>query len=195
MDRRIVVLFPLVALTFVAGCGGSGSSKAVTSATQPAASSSATPSSSPTAPNASPSSSAPVPAAASSAPVPAATSSAPVPSATPLSWYASRYVAIVTPAHDAVTAFEAIRRPATDAQIKAGFAIVKSAVDACDTALLAVAWPGKAEVDVRSVVRDDATELADFEALNLTKASSDGTILKRDANLVRADLGLPPSDS
>jgi hypothetical protein len=112
-----------------------------------------------------------------------------------LSWYASRYLAIVTPAQQAVTTFEGIHRPATDAQIRAGFAIVKKAVDACDAALLAVSWPGRAQVDVRTVVRDDATELADFEALNLTKARSDASILKRDANLVRADLGLPPADS
>jgi len=104
-------------------------------------------------------------------------------------------VAIVTPAQQAVTTFEAMHRPATDAQIRAGFAIVKEAVDACDAALLAVTWPGRAQVDVRSVVRDDATELADLEALNLTKARSDAGTLKQDANLVRGDLGLPPADS
>ena len=182
MGGRIVVV-PVVALMFVAGCGGSGSSKAVTSATPTATSSSAVQSSPPAA--LSPPDSTP-------APGPSASSSAPSPSATPLSWYASRYLAIVTPAQQAVTTFEGIHRPATDAQIKAGFAIVKEAVDACDAALLGVAWPGKAEADVRSVVRDDATELADFEALNLTKARSDAGILERDANLVRADLGLPP---
>ena len=185
MRGRIVVV-PVVALVFVAGCGGAGSSKALTSATPTATSSSAVASSARAAVSASDSASA----LGSSA-----SSSAPGPSATPLSWYASRYVAIVTPALRAVTAFEGMHRPATDAQIKAGFAIVKEAVDACDVALLSVAWPGKAEVDVRSLVRDDATELADFEALNLTKASSDGSVLRRDANLVRADLGLPPAES
>jgi hypothetical protein len=194
MRGRIVVV-PVVALVFVAGCGGAGSSKAVTSATLTATSSSAVASSARTAVSASDSASALGSSASSSALGSSASSSAPGPSATPLSSYASRYLAIVTPALQAVTAFEGMHRPATDAQIKAGFAIVKEAVDACDVALLSVAWPGKAEVDVRSLVRDDATELADFEALNLTKASSDGSVLRRDANLVRADLGLPPAES
>jgi len=185
MSGRIAVL-PVVALMFVAGCGGSGSPKAVTSATPKATSFSATQLSPSGAASASDS---------TSAPGPSGSSSALGPSATPLSWYASRYLAIVTPAQQAVTTFEGIHRPATDAQIRAGFAIVKKAVDACDAALLAVSWPGRAQVDVRTVVRDDATELADFEALNLTKARSDASILKRDANLVRADLGLPPADS
>ncbi len=185
MGGRIVIV-PVVALMFVAGCGGSGSSKAVTSATPTATSSSAVQSSARAAVSAS---------GSISAPNPSASSSAPSPSATPLSWYASRYLAIVTPAQQAVTTFEGMHRPATDAQIKAGFAIVKKAVDACDAALLSVAWPGKAEIDVRNLVRDDETELADFEALNLTKASSDGSVLRRDANLVRADLGMPPSES
>ncbi len=120
-------------------------------------------------------------------------SSSPSPSATPLSWYASRFTAITDPALQAFITFENIHRPATDAQIKAGFAVVKKATDTCDMELLAVAWPGKAEADVQALVRDDETELADFEALDLTKARADGNTLRRDGNLVRADLGMPPA--
>lgn len=57
--------------------------------------------------------------------------------------------------------------------------------------LLQQEWPANAQADVHTVATAAELVSADIQAGNLSKLMSDGTVLKADTQVVRADLGLP----
>jgi|SRR5579871_805310 len=149
-------------------------------------------------------------AVASTAPI---ASSAPTTQATTttvgLQSYAQQYLAIVKPANDAeaaaIKALKALPDTATAAQVAAAFAPAAQAFEKCDNALLRAQWPPNVEGDVKAMVTTNGALIGDINALSAqtslsisawaTTFQSDGAKSSAAANVVRADLGLPPPPS
>jgi hypothetical protein len=77
-----------------------------------------------------------------------------------------------------------------------------SAITAADNALLRASWPANVVPDIKSMTVVDAALIADLEQVNNQTALSEGGYMNQlqadeskasaAANIVRADLGLPP---
>jgi predicted RNA-binding Zn ribbon-like protein len=118
------------------------------------------------------------------------------------------YLSIVKPANDAIDRFEAKAKSwddnATGEQAAKDAAPAVAAIREADNKLLRVAWPASTAADVKELVRAHGSMTGDLDGLEGVNALSAGawtTQLTQDAgkasaaaNIVRADLGLPPSD-
>jgi hypothetical protein len=139
--------------------------------------------------------------AASTTPAAATTTSAPN-----MDELAQTYLRIVKPANQAS---EALRKKAshwtdstTPAQAAKDAEPTIAAYRAADNALLRVDWPAATRWDVKELVRADSALIGDLEALEGLDAFSTGNWSSQfvqdaekvgaAANIVRADLGLPP---
>lgn len=136
--------------------------------------------------------------AASSTPPPATTPTT-VPASTraaattgqPLSWYAAQYTRISKPSTDAQAALQAVTdlsqaQPKADALIRA--------VQQVDAALLRASWPVKIRADIESLIRAQGPFLGDLADVvaNSDKLARDSGPANAAANILHADLGLPP---
>jgi hypothetical protein len=123
---------------------------------------------------------------------PAASPSA---SATPLSFYANQYLAIVKPGNDAFAVFNALPSSATDAEVGAAAAKVVPVEQSAEAALLRAQWPPNVAADIKALVTSYGPlfgDLSDLTASNVDQMNRDAGAANAAANIVRADLGLPP---
>lgn len=123
---------------------------------------------------------------------------------TPAVNYGQQYLAIVGPANAAGNAAVIPDNP-TGARLAQVFAPVIAAYQKADDALLRAQWPAGAQADIKAMVTADGAVIGDMNAAAgqnalsaaswETQLSSDGAKAKAAANVVRADLGLPPPAS
>ena len=126
----------------------------------------------------------------STAPVVATTALAakPTPTATPLSFYASQYLRIIAPLNAGLANLSNVANP-TQAQLDD----LASKIELADAALLRSSWPSaKAQGDIEALVRADGALIGDLRQNDGPNASRDAGTTTADAQIVRADLGLPP---
>jgi hypothetical protein len=143
------------------------------------------------------------PVASTAGPVAPASSAAPTTAAAD---YGSQYVAITAPANDALSMWRsAIRKlgsdssPSVIANVTATVAVV---LDGTNHELLRAHWPASAEADVKAVVWDEGALIGDLSAVGRqnwftaasweSHVSADAGKASAAADVVRADLGLPP---
>jgi hypothetical protein len=119
---------------------------------------------------------------------------------------AREYLRIVAPAnaaHDALIKKSKSNDSDTTAeQLASDLAPVIAAYEEADNALLRVNWPPSIEADVKALVAANGTLIGDLRAADIqdvlsssswaTQVSRDGGRSAAAANIVRADLGLPP---
>lgn len=111
----------------------------------------------------------------------------PKPSSTPLAWYGQQYIRIVTPFNAAIAALNTVSDP-TQAQLEN----VAMRTRAADTALIRATWPSaKVQSDVETLARAGGAMVGDLEQNNGTEFARDAETAAADAQIVRADLGLP----
>jgi hypothetical protein len=133
--------------------------------------------------------------AATSQAAPTSAPPSPIASSTPLSVYAAQYEALIKPANDAFAAVRALPSNTTDAAITAALAKTAPVIEAADAALLRVPWPPNVATDIRALVTADGPLLADLANLSpstIDEALRESGVANAAANIVRADLGLPP---
>lgn len=138
---------------------------------------------------------------ATRSPTPAATTSSVAASASPtvsLAAYAHQYETVIAAANTAIGKLNtvAVKPNATAATLQPTASRTASAIQAADNKLLRVAWPTvKIRDDVDAMVRTDATFIGDLDdvADNLQNMQRDAAAASGAANIVRADLGLPPT--
>jgi hypothetical protein len=120
---------------------------------------------------------------------------------------AQAYLAAVNPVNATLTVLAnkagAWTDQTTDAQAESDAQPAIAAMQGLQQKLLDTNWPTSAEQDVKTVVSDTASlsgDLQGLSSLNFLDESSwvstferDGTTLTTAANIVRRDLGLPPS--
>ena len=112
----------------------------------------------------------------------------PKPTVTPLSFYASQYLRIIAPLNAELATLSNIANP-TQAQLDE----MASKIEVADTALLRAPWPStKAQSDIETLVRADGALIGDLQQNDGPNASRDAGTTTADAQIVRADLGLPP---
>jgi hypothetical protein len=114
---------------------------------------------------------------------------------------ADRFLAIITPVNEASARFAAetvgrhvFTRKQWDSIVKPFLAAIKQS----NTALLRADWSATVRADIRSLVDADAAWMADFSTAYDTldaaaTVARDIAASRRAANVVRADLGLPPA--
>lgn len=127
--------------------------------------------------------------------VAASTTVASSPSTKPLSFYAAQYSRIVAPANAAIDKLKAMPSTATDADVAAVAASIVPVVQKVDAELLRAQWPPNVLTDIKAMVAADGPLLGDLN--NLSAANMDAAIRESGAanaaaNIVRADLNLPP---
>lgn len=129
--------------------------------------------------------------AASASPAPPAATAAPTPTEKPLAFYAAQYQRISKPCEDAQAKLKATNG---DAAIIAAGSVIFSACQAANAALLRAHWPAKIDADIRAEVVADGPILADFADLpnNARNVVRDSGPANAAANILHADLGLPP---
>lgn len=125
---------------------------------------------------------------------------APAASVKPMSFYAHQYTAIVAAANAADARFaDAVNKTgATAASVQPAASAAAAAVRKTDNQLLRVDWPtSKIRADVEAMVRVDATLAGDLDdvADHMNDLDPAGSAAQGAANIVRADLGLPPGGS
>lgn len=115
--------------------------------------------------------------------------------------YGAKYLALVGPYNSAIDTFnKSLTANMTSAELGAAADKLAVAGTQLDEQLIAVAWPGQVETDVRSLVSDDAAVIGDlqgFDSVNVLSASQLISQFDKDANvadtaaaLVRSDLHL-----
>jgi hypothetical protein len=112
----------------------------------------------------------------------------------PIAFYAAQYNEIAVPGHAAEAALESL--PASDSTAQRQVLATKLVTieNTADAALLHDRWPAKVEPDIRALVTATGpllVDLADLAAHNATVVSDIATA-EAAANVVHADLGLPP---
>lgn len=109
--------------------------------------------------------------------------------------YASQYVADAAPWNAADTQFGK-RYPAATSLTAAQTQPLTNAAIAFGRTLLAQTWPAAARSDIHALavaVERMATDLSEgLSILNVSQFEKDATAATADAQVVRADLGLPP---
>src|SRR5262245_54894906 len=119
---------------------------------------------------------------------------------------AQTYLRIVKPANAEADRFNAKANrwddSTTNAQAAKDAAPLIAAIQKADGKLLRVHWPAATEADIKALIRADGALIGDLRALKGVDMSSAGSLsnqFERDAgdvqaaaNIVRADLGLPP---
>ena len=118
----------------------------------------------------------------------------PIATSTPVAFYATQYNDIARPGLAAEAALEGLPASDTTAQRQVLASRMVTVENTADAALLRDAWPPKAEPDVRALVTATGPLLIDLADLTAHKATlvNDLAAAKAAANVVHADLGLPP---
>ena len=110
----------------------------------------------------------------------------PSPTPTPLSYYAAQYTRLVTPFN---TALDKLGNAPTQAQLND----LADKTTAADVALLRASWPSaKVQSDIEALVRSDGAVIGDLQQNNGAEFTRDAETATANAEIVRADLGLPP---
>jgi hypothetical protein len=133
--------------------------------------------------------------ATKSAPTAAPTTMAsPIATSTPVAFYATQYDDIATPGLAAEAALEGLPASDTTAQRQVLATNMVTVEKTADAALLRDTWPPNVAPDVRALVAATAPLLVDLADLAAHKATlvNDLATAKAAANVVHADLGLPP---
>ncbi len=126
-------------------------------------------------------------------PSPAAASTAP---ASPLVTvnYKAQYLRIVTPANDAI---DTLKSSTGVSQLQARANAVAQAFQTADDQLLRAQWPASVTPDIRAMVLADGPVIVDLrDLINTYESGTLQTALGSStaaAQVVRADLGLPPA--
>jgi hypothetical protein len=117
--------------------------------------------------------------------------------------YAAQYLRIVGPANTALAAFgkaaQALPAGATAADVARLAAPALADAQTADNKLLRAVWPVSAQADIKALVTADAGLIAALQDTSasaqdyLTGVSQAGAKAGAAANIVRADLGLPPN--
>jgi hypothetical protein len=110
------------------------------------------------------------------------------------------YLQLVAPFNAVLDRFKAAAKDDTDStstkQIAKEAAPVTAALRTFDNAMLRANWSPRVRADVRAMVRADAGFQSDLEQLAYTRdwagLTRDAEASSSAANVVRADLGLPP---
>lgn len=111
----------------------------------------------------------------------------PTPTPTPLAWYAQQYLRIVAPANTAIDGMN------SDNPSQTQLNDVAAKYRAADIALLRAHWPTpKTQADIETMVRADGAVIADLEQNNGADFARDSETAAADAQVIRAELGLPP---
>lgn len=110
--------------------------------------------------------------------------------------YARQYLTLIAPVNTAITTWQAQLKahPSwTAQQASTAAAPIVTALSTFDSKVLRVSWPATVRPDVVTLVRDDASMAAALSSpLGLIGFTSAAARTGADANVVRADLGLPP---
>lgn len=126
----------------------------------------------------------------------AATSPAASPNAAsrPLAFYASQYLADGKACMDAQDVLHKLPNGASVDQAQATATKMVAACQAGNAAMLRQEWPAKVMADIRAEVTSDGPVFGDLADLadNAGSVARDAGAANAAANLVRADLGLPP---
>lgn len=118
----------------------------------------------------------------------------PTASATPLAFYASQYLADGKACMAAQDALHKAPNNATDTQLQAFATDIVKTCQAANAVMLRQAWPANVLADLRAEVTADGPVFGDLADLvsNSDNVLRDAGAANAAANLVRADLGLPP---
>ena len=121
-------------------------------------------------------------------------SAAPTPSPTPLSFYAAQYLRIGKPCEDAQARLKALPDNSPDSTYASVAAAVATACQESNSALLRAQWPENVYTDIKAEVVADGPVLGDLADLinNIKNVVRDSGPANAAANIVRADLVLPP---
>jgi hypothetical protein len=190
--NRLLCVVPVLALGLV-GCG---TSKSAPTAAPPAPTVTVT---------AAPSPSATVAVAVSS---PAVVSASPTPSTLTQADAGAKYLALISPANaalDKINAEPALPDNATLQQAQTQLQPYATALQTFDLQALRVHWPMSAVADMKTLVTSDAVVINDIESiggqdvLSITawenQIGQDAGKSNAGAQIMRADLGLPPAPS
>jgi hypothetical protein len=123
--------------------------------------------------------------------------------------YKAQYLAIVAPANAALrtwrAALDKLGNDPAASDVARVTAPLITAYESTDNALLRAQWPANAEADIKNLVTTDGTLTGDLNAAGgqnvfsaaswESQVASDGGKAGAAANIVRADLGLPPPPS
>lgn len=112
----------------------------------------------------------------------------------PLAFYAAQYLADGKACMAAQDVLHKLPNDATDAQAQAAATNVVTACQAANAAALRQEWPANVMADLRAEVTADGPVFGDLADLvdNVDNLARDSGAANAAANLVRADLGLPP---
>lgn len=132
---------------------------------------------------------------AASAPSPSQAAASTAPASPPANVdYKAQYLRIVTPANDAI---DTLKTATGISQVQARAHAAAGAIQAADSQLLRARWPAGVTPDIRALVMADGPVIVDLN--DVVTAYQDGTLQTAvgssgaAAQVVRADLGLPPS--
>jgi hypothetical protein len=115
-------------------------------------------------------------------------------SATPLAFYASQYLADGKACMAAQDVLHNAPNSATGAQLQVMATNIVKACQAANAVILRQSWPANVLADLRAEVTADGPVFGDLTDMLSNSGSllRDSGIANAAANLVRADLGLPP---
>jgi hypothetical protein len=114
--------------------------------------------------------------------------------------FGQRYLELVAPLNAAIDTLRNRTKGYNDStpasRIRADAALATAALEHFDNAILRADWPSAVKADVRALVRTDAALQSDLEQIadtdDWTQLTRDAEASSSAANVVRADLGLPP---